>query len=63
MWLETVFPGFVFCSSVGFNFFFFKANPVMELNKPENAWPENVFVCIEAWLQASAHLLKTSLNI
>ena len=58
MWLETVFPGFVFCSSVGFNFFFFKANPVMELNKPEN-----VFVCIEAWLQASAHLLKTSLNI
>lgn len=30
----------------------------MELNKPENAWPENVFVCIEAWLQDSAHLLK-----
>lgn len=30
----------------------------MELNKPENAWPENVIVCIEAWLQVSANLLK-----
>lgn len=31
----------------------------MELNKPENTWPENVIVCIEAWLQVLVNLLKT----
>lgn len=44
-------------------FFFFKGSTVMELNKPENAWPKNVFVCTEAWLQDSVHLLKTISNI
>lgn len=50
LWLETLFSVLVFCSYVGFRFFFFLKAALMELNKPENAWPENVSVCTEACL-------------
>lgn len=64
-WLEIISLGLLFCFSVGFNFYFllFKTLYEMELNKPEYARPEIVFVCTEAWLWGSAPLLKTRSNI